>query len=350
MGHWFTRHHQCRVFLDTISTVKKLCACSPWVKPTRIKRDEIPLQTLHEFSKWVFMFYITIWYCAASYKERHQFLPHTRTHTHADMYMLPKAKQMSHQAHISPEFSNSQNRKHQAKLSLLRCMHTHHFHFDSAFLTYGFLSPPSSPFLSISNLRTYNKLNLNTAAAEDTKGRWESQKQSWSFEWQTKTQFLPLRWAGVSQGCEPSVGALPWSDTRPGQGEQGSDAHLSPEQLVPAPACRQINLRKALACLFTWPGCFYGCYHTHWCIFICLPGCLEQQEGHRHNARHSRNPQELRVGQTSHAFQEPFSILSCYIGLDHSNYTKGWGAFESKCFSNVWREAGVVRIAKMKFC
>lgn len=120
------------------------------------------------------------------------------TYTHMDMYTLPKAKQMSCQAHISPEFSNSQNRKHQAKLSLLRCVHTHHFHFDSAFLVHGFLSPPASPPLRISNWRRYNKLNLNITSAVDTKGRQETQKQSWSFKGQTKNQFLPPRWAGVS--------------------------------------------------------------------------------------------------------------------------------------------------------
>lgn len=177
------------------------------------------------------MFYITIWYCAASYKERHQSLPHTRTHTQT-CTCSPKlnrchTKPTSHRnfpivkiENIRPNLASSN-------------VHTHHFHFDSVFLTYGFLSPPTSPFLSISNLRTYNKLNLNIAAAEDTKGRQESQKQS-CFEGQTKTQFLPVRWAGVSQGCEPSVGAVPWSDTRPGWEEQGSDAHLSPGQLLPA--------------------------------------------------------------------------------------------------------------------
>lgn len=123
---------------------------------------------------------------------------HTHAHTHTDTYTLPKAKQMSHQAHISPKFSNSQNRKHQAKLSLLRCVHTHHFHFDSVFLTYGFLSPPASPPLHISNWRRYNKVNLNITSAVDTKGRQETQKQSWSFEGQTKNWFPPLRWAEVS--------------------------------------------------------------------------------------------------------------------------------------------------------
>lgn len=146
------------------------------------------------------MFYITIWYWAASYKERHQSLPHTR----ADMYTLPKSKQMSHQAHISPKFPNSQNRKHQAKLNLLRWVHTYHFHFDSVFLTYGFLSLPASPLLHISDLRRYNKLNLTITSAADTKGRRETQKQSWSFEGQTKSQFPPPRWAAFSWGCEPA--------------------------------------------------------------------------------------------------------------------------------------------------
>lgn len=109
-------------FLNTIRTMKKdfLCVCAPWVKPSRIQRYEIPQLPLHEFSKWVFMFYITIWYSAASYKD----ISPCHTHTHTDTYMLPKAKQMSHQAHISPKFSNSQNRKHEAKLSLHRCVHT----------------------------------------------------------------------------------------------------------------------------------------------------------------------------------------------------------------------------------
>lgn len=190
MDHWFTRH---LALLNMILTMKKtFCACAPWFKIT--KREKIPQQTLHEFSKCVFMFYITIWYCAASYKERHQSLPHTC----ADMYTLPKSKQMSHQAHISPKFPNSQNRKHQAKLNLLRCMHTDHFHFDSVFLTYGFLSPPASPLLHISDLRRYNKLNLTITSAADTEGRRETQKQSWNFEGQNKSQFPPLRWAAFS--------------------------------------------------------------------------------------------------------------------------------------------------------
>lgn len=142
------------------------------------------------------MFYITIWNSAASYKKKTS-VPATHTHAHTDMYTLPKAKQMTHQAHISPKFSNSQNRKHQAKLSLLRCAHTHHFHFDSVFLTYGFLSPPASSLLHVLNLRRYNKPNLNITSAVGTKGRRETQKQS--FEGLTQKQFLPLRWAGVSR-------------------------------------------------------------------------------------------------------------------------------------------------------
>lgn len=115
------------------------------------------------------------------------------THTHTNTYTLPKAKQMSHQARISPKFSNSQNRKHEAKLSLHRSTHTHHFHFDSVFLTYGFLSPPASPPLHISNLSRYNKLNLNTISAADTKGRLETQKQSLGVKRQSKNRFPRLR-------------------------------------------------------------------------------------------------------------------------------------------------------------
>lgn len=90
--------------------------------------------------------------------------------------MLPKAEQMSHQAHISPKFSNSQNRKHEAKHSPFRHAHTHHFHFDSLLLTYGFLSPPTSPPLRILSFKRDNKLDLNIMSAVDTSGRQETEK------------------------------------------------------------------------------------------------------------------------------------------------------------------------------
>lgn len=137
-----------------------------------------------------------------SFAQKKTSVPATHAHMHADTHALAKAKQMSHQAHISPKFSNSQNRKQQAKFSPLRCAHTHHFHFDSLLLTYGFLSPPASPPLRISNFKRDNKLDLNIMSAVDTNGRWETAKHRGSFRGQIKHQFPPSK-PVASQWCEP---------------------------------------------------------------------------------------------------------------------------------------------------
>lgn len=161
-----------------------------------------------------------------SFIQKKTSVPATHAHAHTDMYTLPKAKQMTHQAHISPKFSNSQNRKHQAKLSLLRCAHTHHFHFDSVFLTYGFLSPPASSLLHVLNLRRYNKPNLNITSAVDTKGRRETQKQSREVSkgWPRSSscpwgeQDFPGLGASVGAVVHTKPRAVPWSDAGPGWG------------------------------------------------------------------------------------------------------------------------------------
>lgn len=188
-----------------------------------------------------------------SFIQKKTSVPATHTHAHTDMYTLPKAKQMTHQAHISPKFSNSQNRKHQAKLRLLQCAHTHHFHFDSVFLTYGFLCPPASSLLHVLNLRRYNKPNLNITSAVDTKGRRETQKQrrevskSWprssSCPW--GEQEFPGPGASVGAVVHTKPRAVPWSDAGPGWGGRGPDAHLSPGQLLFARLAQRAALAKS---------------------------------------------------------------------------------------------------------
>ena len=97
---------------------------------------------------------------------------HTQTRTSSPKLNRCHTKPTSHQnfpivkiKNIRPNLASS-------------CARTHHFHFDSVFLTNGFLSPPASPPLHISNLRRCNKFNLNITSAADTKGRRETQNQS----------------------------------------------------------------------------------------------------------------------------------------------------------------------------